>query len=128
MLESLPLRRKAAEIAHYTEKRRVNDSALVPFAHQPSSLRCLYVLDEEEDKFQDEPSAILLSPRAAFMKLVASAFNLDIRDRTRLEQQFVAIADLSTSVPCLHLQYPRDFAALPALRRLIVEREMGNVV
>ena len=62
------------------------------------------------------------------MKLVASAFNLDIRDKTMLEQQFVAIADISTRVPCLHLQYPRDFAALPALRRLIVEREVGNVV
>lgn len=119
---------ESAEIAHYTEKRRVNDPKLVPFADQPSSLRCLYILDDEddEDTFPQEPSAVLLSPKAAFMKLVAATFNLDIRDKVLLEQQFEATADLSSRVPCFHLRYSRDFSAVPAVLQLILSREQGT--
>ena len=38
---------ESAEIAHYTDKRRVSDPALVPFAVGPSALRCLYFLNDE---------------------------------------------------------------------------------
>jgi hypothetical protein len=118
---------ESAEIAEYTDKRRVSDPALIPFAEGPSSLRCLYFLeDAEEDAFLPKPATIRLSPRDAFMKLVTCAFNLDIRDKALLERQFDAIGEISTQLPCFQLDYARDFAALPAVRQLIVDQPVRS--
>jgi hypothetical protein len=120
------VRPESTEVAHYTEKRRVNDPALVPFVSEPARIRCLYFLDEEEDAGQTGPSIASLHPRDAFMKLVASAFNLDIRDRGLLRSQFDAIGSLKAMLPCFQLSYVRDFAALTAVRRLIVDHRTRN--
>lgn len=117
---------KSVEIAHHTEKRRVSDPALIPFAGQPSSLRCLYVLDDEGDTSQPQPSIASLSPKDAFMRLVACAFNLDTRDKGLLERQFQAIGNLRAMLPCYRLRYERDFSALPLVRRLIVDQQKRN--
>jgi len=114
---------ESSEIAHYTEKRRVSDAALVPFVESPSHLECLYFLDDLEiarSGARVAPS----NPRDAFMKLVACAFNLDVRDKILLREQFNAIGQLTTRLPCFRLQYARDFSVLPALRRLIVDRQI----
>ena len=119
---------KSAEVSQYTNKRRVSDPALVPFAEGPSALRSLYFLDEEEedDAYQAEPAISRLSPSKAFMKLVSCAFNLDIRDKTMLERQFEAIGQISTQLPCFQLDYARNFATLAGVRQLIVEQEMRS--
>jgi hypothetical protein len=112
---------ESAEIAHYTDKRRVSDPALVPFAEGPSALRCLYFLNDEGDASRPQPAILPLRPREAFMKLVSCTFNLDIRDKTQLERQFEAIGEITSQLPGFQLDYARDFATLPALRRLIVD-------
>lgn len=112
---------ESAEIAHYTDKRRVSDPALVPFAEGPSALRCLYFLNDEGETFPPEPAILPLRPREAFMKLVSCAFSLDVRDKVRLEGQFEAIGQITRELPCFQLEYARDFAMLPALRRMIVD-------
>jgi hypothetical protein len=117
---------ESIEIAHYTEKRRVIDPALVPFVDKPASVRCLYFLNEDGDLVQSGPSIERLAPREAFMRLVACAFNLDIRDKTLLERQFDAIGNLRTKIPCFQLQYVRDFSILPEVRRLIVDHQARN--
>lgn len=117
---------KSAEIAHYTDKRRVSDPALVPFAQGPSPLRCFYFLNDEEGTFLPEPAILPLRPREAFMKLVSCAFNLDIRDKVLLERQFEAIGEITTQLPCFQLDYARDFAMLPAVRRLVVEQPVRS--
>lgn len=118
---------ESAEIAHYTDKRRVSDPALIPFAEGPSALRCLYFLnDPDEVAFEPRPAIVRLSPREAFMKLVTCAFNLDIRDKVLLERQFEAIGQVSTEVPCFQLDYARDFSSLPAVRQLIVDQPMRS--
>lgn len=116
----------STEIAHYTDKRRVNDPALVPFAEGPSALRCLYFLNDEGGDFLAEPAILPLRPREAFMKLVSCAFSLDVRDKVRLERQFVAIGQITAQLPCFHLEYARDFAMLPAVRRMIVDRPVRS--
>jgi hypothetical protein len=113
---------ESAEIAHYTDKRRVSDPALVPFAEGPSTLRCLYFLNDEGDAFLPEPSILPLRPREAFMKLVSCAFSLDVRDKVRLERQFEAIGQITTQLPCFQLEYARDFAMLPEVLRMIVDQ------
>jgi hypothetical protein len=118
---------ETTEIAHYTEKRRVSDSALIPFAERPSSLRCLYFLDDDGHMLL-EPAIAHLRPTDIFMKLVTAAFNLDIRDKAMLKKQFCAIGDLGTRLPCFDLRYARDFSALPAVRRLVVTQAMRSAV
>ena len=115
-----------AEIAQHTDKRRVSDPALVPFAEGPSSLRCLYFLDDaEEDALLREPALVRLTPREAFMKLMTCAFSLDIRDNVLLERQFDAIGEIAR-LPCFHLDYARDFATLAAVQRLIVDQPLRS--
>jgi Coenzyme PQQ synthesis protein D (PqqD) len=116
---------ESTEIAHYTGKRRVIDPALVPFVDKPASVRCLYFLEEDGDMFQPGPSIVPVVPREVFMRLVACAFNLDIRDKTLLERQFDAVGDLTAELPCFQLHYVRDFSILPAVRRLIVDHQTG---
>ncbi|MBZ5650000.1 MAG: hypothetical protein LAO18_05905 [Acidobacteriia bacterium] len=117
---------ESAEIAHYTDKRRVSDPALVPFAEGPSALRCLYFLNDQGDAFLPEPSILPLRPREAFMKLVSCAFSLDVRDKVRLERQFEAIGQITAQLPCFQLEYARDFAMLPAVRRMIVDQPVRS--
>lgn len=117
---------ESTEVAHYTDKRRVSDPALIPFAGEPSPLRCLYFLDDQDDAGQPGPAIRCLSPRKAFMNLVRCAFNLDIRDKALLERQFDAIGQVSAAVPCFRLDYARDFALLPAVRRLIAENTIAE--
>lgn len=117
---------ESAEIAHYTDKRRVSDPALVPFAEGPSALRCLYFLNDEGETFPPEPAILPLRPREAFMKLVSCAFSLDVRDKVRLEGQFEAIGEITRELLCFQLEYARDFAMLPALRRMIVDQPVRS--
>ncbi|MGA9797822.1 MAG: hypothetical protein WBQ68_02345 [Terriglobales bacterium] len=115
------------EIAHYTEKRRVSDLNLLPFAEVPSSLRGVYFLaDSGEESVPSGPTIVLSNPREAFMKLVACTFSLDVRDRVLLRKQFDAIAQLRSSLPCFRLEYAREFSALPALRQLILDHQTRN--
>ncbi len=117
---------ESAEIAHYTDKRRVSDPALVPFAEGPSALRCLYFLNDEGETFPPGPAILPLRPREAFMKLVSCAFTLDVRDKACLEGQFEAIGQITRELPCFRLEYARDFAMLPALRRMIVDQPVRS--
>ncbi|MGH9503140.1 MAG: hypothetical protein ACRD20_09840 [Terriglobales bacterium] len=112
---------ESSEIAAYTSKRRVSDPALIPFAEAPSALRALYFLGDAEAS-HPEPAVQRLSPREAFMKLVSCAFNLDIRDRVLLERQFEAIGQVSRELPCIQLDYARDFGMLPAVQRLVADQ------
>ncbi|MGC2186478.1 MAG: hypothetical protein WA637_24640 [Terriglobales bacterium] len=119
---------QSTEIAHYTDKRRVSDPALVPFAEGASALRCLYFLNDESDAFPPEPAVFPLRPREAFLKLVSCAFTLDVRDKVQLERQFVAIGQITTQLPCFRLEYARDFAMLPAVQRMIVDQPVRSEI
>jgi hypothetical protein len=110
---------QGAEIAHYTVKRRISDRRLIGFAAVPAPVRCLYFLDEEGNP--ERPLIGSMSSREAFMKLVASAFNLDITDKTLMEWQFDAMGRAGTRLQCFHLAYPREFSMLPAVMQTIVE-------
>ena len=86
----------------------------------------LYFLDGDGEMIESGPLIAPSEPREAFMKLVACAFNLDVRDKTLLRSQFNAIGQLRTKLPCFRLQYARDFSTLPALRQLIVDQQIRN--
>lgn len=105
-----------ADVAHYTVKRRVSDTDLLPFAKSPAPMRNLFFL-------ADESSAVSiqrLSARRAFMSLIESAYNLDIRDAAFLERQFEVVGQLTEDIPAYAIHYPRQFAAVTTVLQAIL--------
>jgi hypothetical protein len=110
------------EVAHYTSKRRVSESEVLPFAKSPGPVRRLFVLAD------DTPTSALqrLPAARAFMALIESAYNLDITDTAFLRRQFEALGQLTEDVPAYAIHYPREFASLPALRQTILSHLQEN--
>jgi hypothetical protein len=56
---------------------------------------------------------------------VELAYNLDIKDAAFLRRQFDTVIRLTEEVPLYAIHYPREFAALPAVREAIL-RYLGE--
>ena len=108
---------RTADVAHYTVKRRLGEADLLPYASGPASLRRLFFLADDVG----EVSLEKLSPGRAIMALVEFAYNLDIKDTAFLRRQFDTVIRLTEEVPLYAIHYPREFAALPAVREAILE-------
>jgi hypothetical protein len=104
------------EVAHYTRKRRICDTDVLPYASDPAPLRRLFFLTDDAGEISFER----LPQGRAFMALVEFAYNLDIEDKAFLRRQFDSVGQLTADVPAYAIHYPRDFAALPALRQAIL--------
>ena len=106
-------------VAHYSDKLRVElplfeDETLPPvpltgllFLAQPSSderitLRCM-------------------RPAETCMALIENSFALDPTDKARARDKLVKASDLAAAVPAFELSYPRDYARLDDVRRILVE-------
>lgn len=66
-----------------------------------------------------------LSGRAAFLRLLAAAFNRRIVRRFRLSQQFETMAMVSTRVPIHTLSYPRSLDRLGEVRDAVLAHRAG---
>ena len=106
------------DIAHYINKRRVNNCEIVPHSSGPAALRALFMLCYSEG----EPSITRHRPASATMALIAYAYNLDITDTAFLRQQFGTVSDIAAKVPVFELRYPRDFATLGRVRQVILKQ------
>ena len=108
---------RTAEVAHYSIKCRVSESALLPFVKSPAPIKRLFFLTEETSSI----SIQRLSPGRAFVSLVGFTYNLDIEDPGFLRRQFEAVAQLTADVPAYAIRYPRQFASLPAVWETILD-------
>jgi hypothetical protein len=115
----------SAEVAPYTEKRRISDLRYIPFTKDPSKMQCLYVLDDEGEPAPREPAVERISPRQTFMKLVSSSFNMDITDRNLLRRHFDTLKQLVASLPCFRLRYAREFGVLRRVSKVIAAHQEG---
>jgi hypothetical protein len=104
------------DVAHYTLKRRVCDTDVLPYASGPAPLRRLFLLADDAGEILFER----LPPGRAFMALVEFAYNLDIKDTAFLRRQFDTVGRLTADVPAYAIHYPREFAALSAVRKAIL--------
>ena len=104
------------EVAHYTLKRRVCDTAVLPHASGPAPLRKLFFLGDDAGELTFER----LPPGRAFTALVEFAYNLDIKDTAFLRRQFDTVGHLTAGVPARTIHYPREYSALPAVREAIL--------
>ena len=103
------------DVAHYTIKRRLGDTNLLPYASGPVPLRRLFFLADDAGEITVEK----LHPRRTIMALVEFAYNLDVKDAAFLRRQFDTVVRLTEEVPAYAIHYPREFAALPAVRKAI---------
>ena len=105
-----------ADVAHYTLKRRVSHTDLLPFAKRPALIKRIFFLADETSTV----SIQRLAPGRALVSLVEFAYNLDIHDTAFLRRQFEAVGQLTENVPTYSIQYPREFASLPAVWETVV--------
>ncbi|MGB3808130.1 MAG: hypothetical protein WA936_13095 [Erythrobacter sp.] len=102
----------AKDVSGRDEKQDVEGGDVLPFRMQPVPLRAVHVLG-------GDPRASLsitpLAPPAALAALLPHAFILDVEDKSALKAHFERLADLTASVPCLMLDYTRDYGELAAV-------------
>ena len=104
------------DVAHYTIKRRLEDTNVLPYASGPAPFRRLFFLADDAGEVTLEK----LHPGRTIMALVEFAYNLDIKDTVFLRRQFDTVVRLTVEVPAYAVHYPREFAALPAVREAIL--------
>lgn len=106
-----------APAVQFTAKSRFLSGDGIAFCEQPRPLKQIYVLGEgkTEQFFCQE-----INSATAFIELVKHSFLLDIEATPLLAHQFDALSQLTQQIPCYHLDYPRSFATVTAIRQAII--------
>jgi pimeloyl-ACP methyl ester carboxylesterase len=94
----------AANVAHYTAKRRLVTAA-VKFRTSPSPICALFVLGRRRRPAEPARTRALGS-RDRFMSLAPYTYVMDIEDRRQLSQMFRSLATLAADVPIVRLSVP----------------------
>jgi hypothetical protein len=109
------------EVAHYTEKKRLNRSAGIQFSTRPAQLRRMYFLAPiEEDGQIANVRLTPLSSRDVVVELVKYTYLIDVTDRVRLRREFERLSRVATQPLFYRLSFPRDFSRLAEVRRAIL--------
>jgi hypothetical protein len=115
------------EVAHYTDKRRLADSTVMPFCSATVPLKRIFFLSPPGGADQAPEIAIeRISPRDAFVGLVKFTYVLDITDRLMLGQMFDRLSRLALLPLSYRLSFPRDFSLLPDVQEAILQNLRGN--
>lgn len=90
-------------------------------AHTALPLRAIYVLRPPTPGSERMRVTIRsLSQRRACLELIASTFNLVVREPARLQRQLDLAARLASRIPVKSLSFPRRLARLPAVREAVL--------
>ncbi len=112
------------DVAHYTEKKRVDGDAGIAFSARPAGLRRVYFLElPEEDRSEPEVRIQTLSARDAAIELVKFTYLIDVTDRERLQQEFERLSRVAVQPLFFRLSFPHNLERLPEVRRAV----LGNV-
>lgn len=110
--------RVAAPPVEYTSKSRFLADQSLAYCDQPRALRVAYLLG---DGTATEPTISPVRASEAMVELVKYSFLLDIEEREALTRHFSQLSRLVSAVKVFRLDYPRDYDALPEVRRAILE-------
>lgn len=106
------------EIADEDMKQDVEAGDALPFAKSEAPLRQIYLLGTDHKA----PLTITrLSHQEALAALMPHAFILDVTDKARLRGHFGRMADLSQDIACFSLDFTRDYAELPRVRKAVLD-------
>ena len=101
----------------YTTKARILSGDGVAFCAQPRALKRVYFLG---DGSAHEPTVQRLSAVQTLGEWVKHAFLLDPDEKTLLSAHFDRLVSLANQLPGYHLDYPRRYDVLAAVRRVII--------
>jgi hypothetical protein len=107
-----------APAVQYTAKARLLSGDALAFCPEERMLRRMYFLGAGD---VDQVSFAPMTPGDAVMGLVGNSFLLDIEGRESLAGHFNQVAEMANLPIFFRLDYPRSFAALPAVRQAILE-------
>jgi hypothetical protein len=94
---------------------------------EPMPLRAIYaVAPPHENRRQRRIHIETMSPREAFLALVANTSNYRIVHSQRLQRQVSEIAQLLCSIQVQKLSYPRSLARLPEVREAILADTLAD--
>jgi hypothetical protein len=105
-------------VSDLNDKVRVSAGRL-EFGREAVRLRVLYLL--APDDTPGPPRAEPIAPRDRVMELVRHAFVLDWDRAERLSALFDTLVRLASDVPVRRLRFSHDYAALPALHRVVLD-------
>lgn len=105
-------------IAPESAKRRLVCADHASFPSEPQPLARVYAVLRSDGT--EDPVVEPLTCREGFVELLASAFRLDITDRTMLARQFGVLEAVASTVPVRRLHIPNDLGSLPAVRKAIL--------
>ncbi|MBL0351636.1 MAG: hypothetical protein IPP03_02670 [Dechloromonas sp.] len=108
-----------APAVQYTSKARLLSGEALAFCSEERMLRRMYFLGPGD---VDQVSFAPMTPGEAVMGLVGNSFLLDIEGRESLSAHFNQVTEMANLPIVFRLDYPRSFAALPAVRRAILEQ------
>jgi hypothetical protein len=109
---------RLAPAVQYTAKARLLSGDALAFCSDERMLRRMYFLGAGD---ADQVSLAPMTPGDAVMGLVGNSFLLDIAGRESLSAHFNQVVELAKMPIFFRLDYPRSFAALPAVRQAILE-------
>jgi hypothetical protein len=102
----------------YTDKSRLLAGPGMAFCAEARPLNRVYFLGDGE---ATAPEISPMRSAEALMGFVQNSFLLDFESHAMLTRHFDDLARLTGSTLFFKLDYPRDFAALPAVRQAVVE-------
>jgi hypothetical protein len=106
------------EVAHYTEKKRVDTNAGIRFCSWPRELQRVYFLSPPR-----ESATVTVEPmpaRDTMLELVKYTYLIDTTDRSRLRKEFERLGRFSLKPLFYRLTFPHDFSQLAKVRDAIV--------
>jgi hypothetical protein len=112
----VPTQTAVAPSIDYTPKARLLAGPEVAYCDALRPLRAIYFLGEGTAA---TISITGVGPRDALMRLVKNCFLLDIEEHAMLKHHFSRLAELARAPLFFELDYPRDYALLPAVRARI---------
>lgn len=104
--------RITAPTVSYTRKSRLPAGDDLPHATEPQPLRATFILTDEG---ASGPTIKPISGQAAHLAWVQHSFLLEPDRSEVIAANFHAAAELASTIPCLELDYPRDFDQLTPL-------------
>jgi hypothetical protein len=109
-------------------KRRLGSTPMAPHTRKliidlpapsgmgkPVPIRALYLLPRPDGRRIHRIGIRPLFGRRALLAVLSNVFNAVVRDRNRLERQFLWASRLTQAVPIKSLSYPRQLRCLPAV-------------
>ncbi len=108
-------------VAHYADKKRLTArDGQLQFSMEAVPLRKIYVLAATQQTESSMATLVQLSPRDAFIELIAYSYRLGISGHKRLSKEFELIGSVASSLPVCRLASPQDLSLLPVVQNAIL--------